>query len=71
MNFKKIADTSFKGYLSASLKSAVFPGFTDQDMILAMILQFTSKMSVSLPIFIFTVLSVLVNSFKLFIFIGL
>ena len=58
--------TGHKGYLSASVKSRVFPEFTDQDMTLAMILRFTSKMYVFLPILIFTVLPVLVNSRRLF-----
>ena len=49
----------------------VFPDFTNQYTVLAMILQFISKMDVSLPIFIFTVLPELVNSFRLFLFIRL
>ena len=67
----KLSKTRHKGYLSASLKLTAFPDFMDQDMILAMILPFTFKMDVSLPIFIFTVFPVLVNSFRLFLFIGL
>ena len=62
--------TKDKGYLSVSLKSTVLPDSTDQDM-LAMILRFTSKMDVSLPIFIFAVLPVFMNRFRLFLFIRL
>ena len=62
--------TGDKGYLSFSLKYTVFPDSTDQDM-LAMILQFTSKMDVSLPIFIFAVLPVFMKRFRLFLFIRL
>ena len=56
-----------RDYLIASLKSTAFPNFNDQNMILAMILWFTSKMNVSLPVFIFTVFPVIVNCFRLFL----
>ena len=48
-----LSGTGNKRYLSASLKSTAFPDFTDQDMILDMMLPFTSAMDVSLPIFNF------------------
>ena len=66
-----LSENGHKDYLSASLTSTAFQDFTDQDMILAIILRFPSKIDVSLPIFIFKVFPVLVNSFRLFLFIGL
>ena len=59
----------FSGLALIRLKSTAFPDFTDQDIILAIILQFTCKMEIFLLIFIFTVFPVLENSFKLFLFI--
>ena len=66
-----LSGAGHKRYLSAFLKSTAFPDFTDQDMILGMMLRFTCKMDVSLLIFIFIVLPVLVNSFRLFLFVWL
>ena len=67
-----LSGTGHKSYLSAFLKSTAFPDFTDQDIILSMMFRFTCKIDVSLPIFIFMVLvlPMLVNSFRLFLFIG-
>ena len=61
-----ISGTKHKGYLGSSSKSTVYPDFTDQDMILGMMLRFTCSMDASLPVYIFTILPVHVNSCRLF-----
>ena len=66
-----LGGTGHKRYLSPSLKSTALLEFTDQDMICGMMFRFTCKMDASLPIFIFMVLPVLMDSFRLFLFIGL
>ena len=66
-----LGGTGHERYLSPSLKSTALPEFTDQDMIWGMMFRFTCNMDASLPIFIFMVLPVLMDSFRLFLFIGL
>ena len=59
-----LRETEHKGYLSASLESAVFLDFTHQGIILAILLQFICMMNGSLPILIFMIFPVLANRFR-------